>query len=626
MEEMTISHFLEKYNKLLILIKSNYEEEEENELQQSETNYFKKPNNFNIEKNVNMPDLDYVIENININNIRDLIKNRKDFNNNFNIKENNDFRIDNNHSDILINIDKLSFNNEDISIDGDLLNEINFTESAASTYREKFDRRIGSIIKPTNTFNNRFTNDIEYQLDLEKAKRRQRNKEGSNINNFITNKIISTDNTKNSSFFKGKNMLKIIDNNLFQSKNDLLVVASNKNLKQKGCNLIPNLDKGIQEEGFNEIFDIDESNNNINNIKINSEVEIDKNFVIEKDNSKPLNNININFTNYGVMNNNLINYDYPKTNSLNSKMLDIFKELNSIKPKASFNLKNNFENLDNQTKKIDSKDINKYIIESNSENNFDNMVMPKKDLYNIDIKNNPFNNTRNLNNANKIPFGSSNNLNIINKQDFLSEKLKNFENKCNIKSLSDRINEIKNKNLFTGSNIKGVNNTNTLINLNSKLSNLDKIIKNNTYNRYNLNSQFDLNNNITSLKNRVNQNYNAPLFNKIPTKTGILQLENGQFNQNNFDILEAQLDSLKKKTTKTKHKINKLNNLIINDNVNLNLLNNIEDRINYEKINQSIEESENLVRNLKESNNDKNINIDFKQNFLSDSYFDSENI
>ena len=169
MEEMPKSHFIEKYNHLLILIYSNDDDDYENPSKSEEDkikNVFSRIKN---KKSKNY-EFDLSLENICIHNVRDLTKNKKESN-----KKNFDnFKIDNNHSDILKNSYKLSNNHEDISLDArEILNEINLTESAASTYREKIDRKLTSLIKPSNTFN-RFENDLEYQLDLENAKRKNK--------------------------------------------------------------------------------------------------------------------------------------------------------------------------------------------------------------------------------------------------------------------------------------------------------------------------------------------------------------------------------------------------------------------------------------------------------------------
>lgn len=638
---MSLSHFLDKYSKMLLLLKSN-EDEEEQENQKSQTEYFRKANDFNLDnlkrkRNQNSKnfEIDFSIENININNVRDLIKNKNEFNK----KVYDDFRMENNHSEILFNIDKFSNNNEDISIEaGDLLNEINFTESAASTYRDKIDKKIGSIIKPTNTFNNRVAQDIEYQLDLQKAKRKQRNKD-NNFNNIIGNRKLSA-NKFGSGILNNRNIANSVFENKFNSDNltnnfqsalkkDILFSNSSKknaeNNKNNNSNLNFNINFGEEQEKKEEE---EENLNNLNNLNIddlkneNEELnfnDLNKNqfneIAIEADYTKGPNNININFTNYGVMNNNLINYHLPKMNSLNSKMLDLFREINNTKPKPSYNSITNINNLNLQSSKFNSNDANKnYIIDSIINNNINNL----QSSLNKNVNNNNLNNLKDLNN----------NKNLVNtplKEDYFSELFKSVENKNTVKSLTDRINQLKRKNNFAESNIKGVNNTNNIFNLNSKFSNLDKIFKNNS----NLTAKNSLNNKINSLNSQFNQNINAPLISKPLMRSGNLQFDQVQTNQNNFDLLEAQLDSLKKKTTKTKMSVNKLNNLIIGDYSCSNNFRNLDDKINkfnYDKLNQSLEECENLINDLRDSKSSKRNNLNAKNNLFNNSNYDFDNL
>ena len=613
MEQMTQSHFLDKYNNLLILLKTN-EDEEEQENKNSQSDYFRRANDFNFDilkrkKNSKNFHLDFSIENININNVRDLIRNKIEFNKNIF----DDFKNENNQSEILLNIDKLSYNNEDISMDaGDLLNEINFTESAASSYREKIDRKIGSIIKPTNTFNNRVANDIEYQLDLEKAKRKQRNRE-NNFNNVLSNRKLSVNNFANGNLdnknFNNSNFVnKFYSNNLINNissiqKKETLLSNSKNTDNYRNINLNLKLaDEGKINEGLNKmkslkIEDLKIINSDLNNIEENNQFN---NIEIEAEYAKGPNNININFTNYGVMNNNLINYNLPKMNSLNSKMLDLFKEINSNKPKPSYNSSYNINNLNLQSNKYNSNDLNKNkIIESFNNYNLNNL-QGSSNMNFINLNNNINNNINNIkefNNNNLL--GSNNLLNSASKEDYFSEFFKSLESKNTIKSLTERINQLKKKNNFTESNIKGVNITNNLLNLNSKYSNLDKIFDNNS--NLNIMNPMNFNNKINSFNNKINQNNKIPLFSKQLTRSGNHLFEQGQTNQNNFDLLEAQLDSLKKKTTKTKLSIDKLNSFIIADSSNLNNFKNLDDKINkinYDKLNQSIEECENLINDL----------------------------
>jgi len=699
---MNKSHFLDKYNKMLILIKSN-EEEDENDYndKSSNTEYYKRANNFNFENHaekniynlknlkfnnifnknknyylnnfnnlnnnkinnnnnlINNPnklnsnknfEMDISLENININNVRDLIKNKNEFNK----KVLDDFKMENNHSEILVNIDKLSGHNDEISMDaGELLNEINFTESAASTYREKIDRKIGSVIRPTNTFNNRVAQDIEYQLDLEKAKRKQRNKESNNV---ILNNINSGINRKHSMNNFGNNTLKkennIINNadkfnnNIINNlqkiiKKDFLLSNSNKknfvddlneqNIKEN--NKFDNNNDKIQKD-LNELKIDDLNNSKNNNIENNDENNNQLNhLLLESEFTRTPNKININFTNYGVVNNNQINYHFPKMNSLNSKMLDLFKEISSTKSKGSFEV-NNLNNLiNNQQSKLTTNEMNRNnIIDSILNNNLNNLQSSiNKNYLNVNTNNNLNNNNPNVNNnINNNLNNNVNNINLQNKEDYFSDLFKSVESKNSIKSLSERINLLKKKNnIFAESNIKGVNNTNNLLNLNSKFSNLDKIFKKNSANSIAKNSLLNTNNNFNNFNNNKLNTANKAIFSKPIIRGGNIYYETGQSNNNNFDILEAQLDSLKKKTTKTKNSINKLNNLIIAENTCINNYRNLDEkinRLNYEKLNQSLEDCENLINNLKESKTDKTKNFELNKNFLNNSNFNFDDI
>jgi len=211
---------------------------------------------------------------------------------------------------------------------------------------------------------------------------------------------------------------------------------------------------------------------------------------------------------------------------------------------------------------------------------------------------------------------------------------KSVEGKNNIKSLSDRINILKKKNnIFTESNIKGVNNTNNLLNFNSKFSNLDKIFRKNSANLTSKNSLMSNNNNINNLNTNIKLNsVNKPLFSKPIVRSGNIIYEPSQTNNNNFDILEAQLDSLKKKTNKTKNNVNKLNNLIMGENCsfnNINILKNLDEKINRyncERLNDSIEECENLIMNLRQSKSSKRKNMGLNKNNLNNSNFNFDDL
>jgi hypothetical protein len=210
------------------------------------------------------------------------------------------------------------------------------------------------------------------------------------------------------------------------------------------------------------------------------------------------------------------------------------------------------------------------------------------------------NNINNLQNLNK---------NKINTDDYFSEVFKNVDKKQNTNSISDRINNLKKSNNLFGENninIKGVNNANNLM-ANSKYSNFDKIFKSNYINT---------NKGIPSSATTSNKNYNIINSKNKPNTdfTKNNKREIGQFtsNKNNFDLLEAQLNSLKTQTNKTKNNINRIYNQILGENSNNNNLNmfknydeknnnNYNNKILDDKFNQSLEECDILFNNLRDN-------------------------
>lgn len=759
MDEMTKSHFIDKYNKLLILLNTNEDEDEidNNNLYSigSSDVYYKKPNvfDFNFIRGINkgpeeniINDIDISIENININNVRDLLKNKNkkfiSINNNSKKKAIEEFKMENNHSEILVNNDKLSYNPDEISIDtGDMLNEINFTESAASTYRDNFQRKIGSVIKPSNTFNNLIAQDIEYHLDLERAKRNKRNRQIDNIFtmlntrkhlfenkniNIFSSKIIDKDNNPSELYFNTKfvsnndninndknknnannnkilhshtkkfysnidlkssvskgfkevrlrktskknsnrnnnelennnfnnNSLNIsitsdkskitITNDYFEDKINLVdSISSNKNLKEKfletrNYNIIDseqNYEGGNSDDSRNnnsEALSDDspckDENDIVNNFK-NNDNNINNNMKQNSEFSPLQKNININFTNYGVMNNNLINYNIPRNNNLNTKMLDLFKEIKSSKSISNQNaygsmILNNMAHQSgsyNNNNKIlgglaSSESAKNFInnINSNSNSNSNNFILDSMLNNNANVEFLQSGNKVNLNirNANQNNFyNNQNNL------DYFSEIFKSVENKNTVKGLSERISHLTKKNVFKESNIKGVNNTNNLLNLNSKFTNLDIIFKNNTNTTTNKSSS--LKTNIINTGSKISPYPNT----KNAIKSRNFQTDLFSNNLNNFDILEQQLDSLKKRTTKTKNNINKLNNLILCDNFTNVDINNKNKNFE-EKFNSSLDECENLIINLKESKAEKK-KINIYKKILDNSEVDFEKL
>ena len=171
-----------------------------------------------------------------------------------------------------------------------------------------------------------------------------------------------------------------------------------------------------------------------------------------------------------------------------------------------------------------------------------------------------------------------------------------MDKKQNINSISERINNLrKNNNLYVESNIKGVNNTNNFVSSNSKYSNFDKIFKSNSININRNSSSTNKNFNVVNPKSKPSNDFPKNQKREI-----------GQFsNKNNFDLLEAQLNSLKNQTNKTKHNINKMYNQILGDNSanNLNMIKNFDEKYanNNINVNSSLEECEILANNLREN-------------------------
>jgi len=591
---MTKIQFLEKYNKLLILLQTN-EDEEPNENQESLTYNIKKPNDFNLNKIIYKNNLfskqlimDVSIENINLNNIRDLIKKKNDFNNN--LKEN--LKIENNHSEILASSNKHSQNNEENSIleAGNLLKEINFTDSGASTFKEKFDNKFGSIIKPTNTFNNKFAQNIEYQLDLEKAKIKQRFKDGNNFNLTQGSRQPSFNNI--ASIMNSKNFgLNYLDD---KYKNNDLISDLKRDVRKK-IFLGNQNNKNIEKYEFdsdigylNHHHLIPENNNNLPGLKIEENNKENKELIDEEiktqadilvgeaEISKTPNKININFTNYGVINNNLVSFNIPKSNRLNNKMLDILKEITLSNTKQSKTSIYDLQNINNKTRLI-TNDLNKNnIIDSILNNNINNLQNSLNKNY---IEMNPKSNENknfNFRNVNIYikkelnKYGNENDYitsSAANKIDYFSEIFKLVDDKKYTKSLSERINQLKKKNNFLESGIKGVNNTNNVFNINLKYSNMDKVLRNN---KFNVNSNNLLINRTDSqTQKRNNTNSNPKL------KSKLLRNSNTQYessNINNFYVLEAQLDSLKNKSNRYISNFSKINR-VSSESINLNINN-----------------------------------------------------
>lgn len=510
-----------------------------------------------------------------------------------------------------------------------VLNEINFTESAASTYREKnLQKKIGSLIKPINTFHNCIIKDFELHLDLEKAKKNNRNNQMNDLNNILYNRKLLSDNNilsankinnpnnLNSNIKKfytnsnlknsiskriqdlkksqsiNKNILEnpkidhkrnesIPKDNQMRNKDDIFIGelreanTSNTNIKNfEKLNLniaiesedLNNFDQGDKREDPNHTMEFrfqDEVNNNenIHNLNFDKQIKIEGNF------NKLPNDININFTNYGVMNNNLINYNISKNNLLNEikPNKNVYSSVSSNKMNSNINQKKFLASMNsNEASQIlINRNNNNFFIDSMYNSNNDFLQSPNRYIYEAE------NLSKNVN-SNNINNDLNLNINCNLKNEDYSEIFKSVENQKQIKSLSQRISQLNKNNLFKESNIKGVNDTNNLMNINSKYTNLDKIFKSNIP---------VTNKSILDIKLPSN---NFPLFIKNnELKQGNIQTDFFANHQNNFHLLEQQLDSLKKKKNKTKNITNRLNNMILYKNVkNLegnNILKNIDD-------------------------------------------------